>query len=65
MTEAEFASWAMKILLSGLIIFLGFIVWNLGKESKAGKFGMFILFLVLGLGIAGFLFKNLLVELLM
>ena len=32
MTEAEFASWAMKILLSGLIIFLGFIVWNLGKE---------------------------------
>ena len=65
MSEAEFASWAMKILLSGLIIFLGFIVWNLGKESKAGKFGMFILFLVLGLGIAGFLFKNLLVELLM
>ena len=38
MTEAEFASWAMKILLTGLIIFLGFIVWNLGKESKAGKF---------------------------
>ena len=65
MSEAEFASWAMKILLTGLIIFLGFIVWNLGKESKAGKFGMFILFLVLGLGIAGFLFKNLLVELLM
>ena len=37
MTEAEFASWAMKILLSGLIIFLGFIVWNLGKESKCSS----------------------------
>ena len=61
MTEAEFASWAMKILLSGLIIFLGFIVWNLGKESKAGKFGMFILFFVLGLGVFGFLFKELLI----
>ena len=51
MSEAEFASWAMKILLTGLIIFLGFIVWNLGKESKAGKFGIAMLFLVLGLGV--------------
>ena len=31
MTEAEFASWAMKILLTGLdLSFLGFIVWKLG-----------------------------------
>jgi len=38
MDEAVFADWALKICLTGLIIFLGFIVWNLGKESKAGKF---------------------------
>ena len=62
MTEAEFAPWAMKILLSGLIIFLGFIVWNLGKESKAGKFGIAMLFLVLGLGVFGFVFKELLIS---
>ena len=62
MTEAEFASWAMKILLSGLIIFLGFIVWNLGKESTAGKFGIAILFLVLGLGVFGFIFKEVLIK---
>ncbi|RKW29910.1 MAG: DUF2788 domain-containing protein, partial [Kingella sp. (in: b-proteobacteria)] len=30
--------------------------------SKAGKWGMFILFFVLGLGVMGFLFKNILVE---
>ena len=65
MTEAEFSMWALRIFIPALVIFLGFIIYNLGKESKAGKFGMFILFLVLGLGIAGFLFKNLLVELLM
>lgn len=65
MTEAEFSMWALRIFIPGLVLFLGFIIYNLGKESKAGKFGMFILFLVLGLGIAGFLFKNLLVELLM
>lgn len=65
MTEAEFAGVAMKVCLTILIIFLGFIIWNLGKESKVGKFGMFILFLVLGLGIAGFLTKELLIKMLM
>lgn len=65
MSEAEFATWSLRICLTGLVIFLGFIIYNLGKESKVGKFGMFILFLVLGLGIAGFLFKNVLVEFLM
>lgn len=63
MSEAEFASIALKVCLTILIVFLGFIIWNLGKESKAGKLGTAILFLVLGLGIAGFLFKNILVKL--
>lgn len=62
MDEAVFADWALKICLTGLIIFLGFIVWNLGKESKAGKFGIAILFLVLGLGMFGFVFKELLIK---
>ncbi len=62
MDEATFASWSLKIGLTVLIIFLGFIIWDLGKKSQAGKFGMFILFLVLGLGIFGFIFKNILVE---
>ncbi len=65
MDEATFAAWSMKIGLTVLIIFLGFIIWDLGKKSQAGKFGMFILFLVLGLGIFGFIFKNILVEFLM
>ena len=62
MSEAEFSDWAMKICLTGLVIFLGFIVWNLGKESKAGKFGIAILFLVLGLGGFGFIFKEVLIK---
>ena len=44
MDEAVFSEWALKICLTILIVFLGFIVWHLGKESKAGKFGTFILF---------------------
>ena len=62
MSEQECAMWGMRLGIGGLVVFLGFIVWNLGKESKAGKLGMFILFFVLGLGVMGFLFKNVLVE---
>ena len=65
MDEATFASWSLKIGLTVLIIFLGFIIWDLGKKSQAGKFGMFILFLVLGLGVFGFIFKNVLIEFLL
>ena len=34
-----------------------FIMYKLGKDSKAGKFGMAIIFLALGLGIFGFILK--------
>ena len=34
-----------------------FIIYDLGKKSDAGKFGNFILFLALGLGMVGFLIK--------
>ncbi|RLK51520.1 uncharacterized protein DUF2788 [Alkalispirillum mobile] len=49
----------------GLAFFMGymlFIIWKLGKDSKAGKFGMVILFIVLGFGMFGFLIKTILVE---
>ena len=65
MDEATFASWSLKICLSGLILFLVFIVYDLGKKSQAGKFGTAILFLVLGLGVTGFLFKEALISLIM
>lgn len=41
-----------------------FIVWDLARKSKAGKFGTFILFLALGLGLLGFIIKTVLVEML-
>lgn len=62
MSEEQFSNIALYVLLTGLIIFLGFIIWDLGKKSGAGKFGMIVLFLVLGFGVFGFVFKNVLVE---
>lgn len=45
----------------GLVFFIGFmlfIIYDLAKESKAGRFGTFILFFVLSFGILGFVAKN-------
>lgn len=64
MSIEEFETWSLYIGLGGLMIFMGFIVWNLGRESKAGKFGMFVLFLALALGMLGFVIKLVLVEML-
>lgn len=64
MSIESFESWALTLGLTGLIGYMIFIVWQLGRESKAGKFGMFVLFLALGLGLLGFVVKTVLVELL-
>jgi len=64
MTVEQFETWSLYIGLGGLIGFMVFIMWNLGRESKAGKFGMVVLFLALGLGLLGFIIKLILVEML-
>lgn len=64
MTVEQFEHWSLILGLGGLIGFMVFIVWNLGRESKAGKFGMLVLFLALALGLLGFVIKLVLVEML-
>lgn len=59
MTEAELTEFGLVYGLGFLILFMLFIVAKLAKDSKAGKFGTFILFLGLGLGIFGFVAKYL------
>jgi nitrate reductase NapE component len=49
---------------TGLIAWMLAIIWKMGKESKVGKFGCFVLFPELGLGFVGLLAKTVLVELL-
>ncbi|MGB3609407.1 MAG: DUF2788 domain-containing protein [Cellvibrio sp.] len=64
MTVEQFETWSLYIGIGGLIAFMVFIVWDLARKSKAGKFGTFILFLALGLGLLGFIIKTVLVEML-
>ncbi|MDR2308967.1 MAG: DUF2788 domain-containing protein [Paucimonas sp.] len=61
MDPAVFEEWMMIILVTVLIAFMGFIVWDLAKKSKAGRFGTLILFFVLGLGVLAFIIKSVVV----
>ena len=60
----EFEDLALKLGLTGLILLMVFIIWNLGKESKAGRYGMMWLFLGLGVGFVGFIAKGIIQKLL-
>lgn len=59
-----FESWALNIGLTALVGYMVFIIWQLGRESGAGRFGYFILFIALGLGLLGFAAKGILTWLL-
>ena len=50
--------------VGGFILYMMFIIFQLARESKAGKFGTFVLFLVLGFGVLGFVAKNIIAWLL-
>jgi hypothetical protein len=58
MDPAVFEEWMMIILVTGLVGFMAFIVWDLAKKSKAGRYGTMVLFLALGLGVLGFVIKS-------
>jgi predicted RND superfamily exporter protein len=62
MNEAVFSQISMAVLLTGLMVWMGFIVWDLAKKSKAGKFGTFMMFTIMGAGVLGFVIKTVLVE---
>lgn len=63
MSLAQIEELVMLLSVSGLVIFMGYIVWDLGKRSGAGKWGLFILLGVLMLAPAVFVLKELAVLL--
>jgi hypothetical protein len=57
MTEKEFTEISLTLGLTIGISYMLFIVYKLAEESKAGRYGMMVLFGGLGLGIFGFVAK--------
>ena len=60
MPEVEFSAIALKICLTGLIGYMLWIIYNVGKDSGAGRSGMMILFIALGAGFFSFIMKGIL-----
>ncbi len=64
LTEEQIAQLGLTVGVGAFILYMMFIIVQLARESKAGKFGTFVLFLVLGFGVLGFVAKNVIAWLL-
>jgi len=58
LTEERISEIGMTWGLTFFIGFMLFIIWDLARKSKAGRFGTFVLFFVLAFGMLGFIAKN-------
>lgn len=64
MTEEQFSHWSLVIGVTGLILYMLYIIFRLAKDSDAPRFGYIALFISLGLGMFGFIAKTILQEVL-
>jgi hypothetical protein len=58
-TEEQIAWFGLSFGVTAFMLYMVFIIFQLARESKAGKFGTFVLFLGLGVGLIGFAAKGL------
>lgn len=58
LTEEQITDLGMTWGVGGFIVLMLIIIWRLARDSKAGRFGTFILFFVLAFGILGFVAKS-------
>jgi hypothetical protein len=57
-TEEQVAWFGLTFGVAAFIGYMFFIIWQIARESKAGRFGTFVLFIVLGFGMIGFIAKG-------
>jgi hypothetical protein len=57
-TEDQIATFGLTVGVTAFMLYMLFIVWKLAQDSKAGRFGTFVIFLVLALGMVGFVAKG-------
>ena len=58
LNEEQIAQLGMTVGIGGFMLYMMFIIVQLARQSKAGKFGTFVLLLVLGFGMLGFIAKQ-------
>ena len=57
-TEEQIAWFGLTFGVGAFMLYMVFIIFQLARESKAGRFGTFVLFLALGFGLIGFVAKG-------
>jgi Protein of unknown function (DUF2788) len=57
-TEEQIAGFGLTFGVGAFMLYMVFIIFQLARESKAGRFGTFVLFLALGVGLIGFVAKG-------
>jgi hypothetical protein len=57
-TEEQIANFGLTFGVGAFMLYMVFIIFQLARESKAGRFGTFVLFLALGVGLVGFVAKG-------
>ncbi len=62
-TEAQIAEFGVTFGVGAFIAYMLYIIWNLARQSKAGRFGTFVLFFVLAFGMIGFIAKSVIATL--
>lgn len=58
-SEEQIANFGLTVGVTAFMLYMVFIIFQLARESKAGRFGTFVLFLGLGVGLVGFAAKGL------
>ncbi len=63
-TEAQITEFGVTFGIGAFIAYMLFIIYDLARQSKAGRFGTFVLFFVLAFGMLGFVAKSIIAKLL-
>ena len=58
LTEEQIATFGLTFGVGAFMLYMVFIIFQLARESKAGRLGTFVLFLGLGFGLLGFVAKG-------
>ena len=58
-TEEQIAQFGLTFGVGAFMLYMVFIILQLARESKAGRFGTFVLLIGLGFGLVGFAAKGL------
>jgi hypothetical protein len=56
--EEQIATFGLTFGVGAFMLYMVFIIFQLARESKAGRLGTFVLFLGLGFGLLGFVAKG-------